>query len=694
MTTKGRTRLLLRAMSRRRRVGQVVLLGLTSTLTILFAVLAGITAAGGQSPTTQAQITGQPTPETPYTNPAGPSCTGNNTSPCTLNDGEYVDVTLSAGSFDTSGGLPNVAVLECADPGGDPANLPTSVDGSGPGTGCDTVSVKIFPATVNGVQTDGSFNTAAVYHNLSHDLVDGAYQVNALPYNTDPNSAITCDATNYCVLFVGLTQSDFTQTHYWSVPFLIPAGANDTTTTTSSTTTTTTLAAPTTTSGGTTTTHAPTTTSGPTTTSSSPLVSSTTTSSPTTSSTTTSSTTSTTSTSTTTSSPTTSSTTTSSPTTSSTTTPSTTTPGTTTLAGAAATTTTGGGGTTTTTAPMPGSTGSPTGASGAVSTTAPVPGSTGSPTGASGAVSTTAPVPGSTGSPTGASGAVTTTAPPGATGSGPTGPSPGSAGLPDGFSVVTHDSLGSSGGTVTATVGSASVTVSVLPGTFSSPTDVVVLEGSANGVPSLAGHDTVVVIAISIERNGQKVTGTLANPVSVTITDPSIQDVDELLVYDPSSGAYEPTAESTTISDISVSTGALSLDILADPAVAVVSPPASSPAGGTTVRSPSGVVSSPVSSNASSGTSPVSSNASSGTSPVSGSSNTSGPSAVSGGDGSSPAAVSVGGLSPGPDASNASGQTLAYTGPPVTLLIWLLCAGCSLVATGVVGRRLVRSRAR
>jgi hypothetical protein len=250
---------------------------------------------------------------------------------------------------------------------------------------------------------------------------------------------------------------------------------------------------------------------------------------------------------------------------------------------------------------------------------------------------------------------------------------------------VAHNSIGASGGTVTAAVGTASVTATVEPGTFTAPTDVVVLEGSASSSPSLDGHQTAVVLAISLERDGQKLTGTFSSPVKVTITDSSIQAVDDLLVYDPASGSYVPAASSTTVSDVSVAAGSVSFDILADPAVAIAAPLTAS--GATTSQSPSAVAGSPAGSTTSAAVSSTAGG--SGTSPGSAGSDTSG---TSSGGGSSPAAVSVGGSSSAPPASSPVGQQLAYTGLPLTFYIWMVCAGLCFVATGIVGRRLVRSR--
>jgi hypothetical protein len=95
-----------------------------------------------------------------------------------------------------------VIMLECADPGGSTANLPTSVKQ------CDGNTVQGDSVIV---QADGSFS-------------ESAYTVFSLPNQAlaeDPSGQPVCNATSPCVLYVGLNQEDFTQPKVFSTPFVV-----------------------------------------------------------------------------------------------------------------------------------------------------------------------------------------------------------------------------------------------------------------------------------------------------------------------------------------------------------------------------------------------------------------------------------------------------------------------------------------
>jgi hypothetical protein len=167
------------------------------------------------------------------------------------NDGQEITVT---GSGFTSGiPLTGLQIIECSDPGGTMANLPTD-----PLTGCDGT-------TINGNQvtpdTNGNFTTT--YGILTLSQAGG--------------NTINCDSTDFCVLWVGIDYNTqfLTGPHAFSEPFEVTTAATTTTTTTttSPTTTSPTTTSPTTTSPTTTspTTTSPTTTS-PTTTTTQPSV--------------------------------------------------------------------------------------------------------------------------------------------------------------------------------------------------------------------------------------------------------------------------------------------------------------------------------------------------------------------------------------------------------------------------------------
>jgi hypothetical protein len=112
-----------------------------------------------------------------------------------------------------------VVLLECADPGGTVANLPTGF------SSCDENTIQ--PDTTV-VHTDGSF-------------VEPSYTLYALPSKVlgeQANWQPVCNTTQPCVLFVGEDQNDFSKAKTFSAAFTVsggtlpvaPAAANATTT--------------------------------------------------------------------------------------------------------------------------------------------------------------------------------------------------------------------------------------------------------------------------------------------------------------------------------------------------------------------------------------------------------------------------------------------------------------------------------
>ncbi len=119
-----------------------------------------------------------------------------------------------------------VNIIECADPGGSAANLPTSL------STCDANTVEADTVLV---QPDGSF-------------VENGYTLYALPNEVlgeQSNWQPVCNPTHQCVLYVGEDQNDFTQPKVFSAPFafttaapaIVVGGAATTTPTTPTTTT-------------------------------------------------------------------------------------------------------------------------------------------------------------------------------------------------------------------------------------------------------------------------------------------------------------------------------------------------------------------------------------------------------------------------------------------------------------------------
>ena len=174
---------------------------------------------------------------------AGPAVT---TSPASgpFTDGQ--SITVSGTGFPNHAQDPSgLSILECSDPGGTTANLPTDA------TACDGT-------TVNGL---------AINTNASGSFGPAQYSIVALSIASPGSSNINCDATNYCVLWVGVDYNNaFTQNFAFSEPFTIGSSSTTTTTTTIPTTTTTIPTTTTTTIPGTTTTTTTTTIPGTTTT--------------------------------------------------------------------------------------------------------------------------------------------------------------------------------------------------------------------------------------------------------------------------------------------------------------------------------------------------------------------------------------------------------------------------------------------
>lgn len=113
-------------------------------------------------------------------------------------------ITVSMGPNKTFKPFIRINILECADPGGSKAHLPTSINT------CDENTVQansLIP------QANGSFTQK--------------YTVYSLPSATlgeQANWQPVCNKTHQCVLFVGEDQDDFTKPKVFSEPFTITPG--------------------------------------------------------------------------------------------------------------------------------------------------------------------------------------------------------------------------------------------------------------------------------------------------------------------------------------------------------------------------------------------------------------------------------------------------------------------------------------
>jgi hypothetical protein len=121
-----------------------------------------------------------------------------------LSDGQTITVAAGANGYFTPHA--GVKILECADPGGTQANLPKD------DSTCDGNTIQGISILVG---NDGSFS-------------DTTYQVYMLPSQAlgeQSNFKPICNQTNYCVLYVGQNQNDFTAPKVFSAPFLISPGS-------------------------------------------------------------------------------------------------------------------------------------------------------------------------------------------------------------------------------------------------------------------------------------------------------------------------------------------------------------------------------------------------------------------------------------------------------------------------------------
>jgi hypothetical protein len=164
---------------------------------VLAGTVAGLAAAPAfaSGPANATQVPGSAVPM------------GSFTAGTPFSSGQNIEVTIPANS-NLQPGL-KVNILECADPAGNPANLPTDI------TGCDGSTVQGDTALV---RSDGS----VLYQN---------YNVFALPDSTSlgesPSDAPACDLSNECVLYVGENENDFTAPHVFSQPFYVAPNAGD-----------------------------------------------------------------------------------------------------------------------------------------------------------------------------------------------------------------------------------------------------------------------------------------------------------------------------------------------------------------------------------------------------------------------------------------------------------------------------------
>jgi hypothetical protein len=181
--------MLIRAVPRR-----LAVLGLAAVVTGALGLVAYAPSAFAQPITQGSQVPNS-------AQPAEPSQWG------PFSSGQTIKIDVPANSVLTHGA--SVNILECADPGGSPANDPTS------DSQCDGNTIQGSTVYVN---NDGS---------VAYD----DYTVYALPdqvsLGESPTDTPVCNATNYCLLYIGQDQNDFTQPYVLSQPFLVSPNATD-----------------------------------------------------------------------------------------------------------------------------------------------------------------------------------------------------------------------------------------------------------------------------------------------------------------------------------------------------------------------------------------------------------------------------------------------------------------------------------
>ena len=126
--------------------------------------------------------------------------------PLTITPGPYHDgqaIKISVGPNKHFTPFASIKILQCSDPGGTTANLPTSAL-----LHCDGNTIQGNTVLVG---RDGSFSQ------------DG-YVVYVLPNTSlgeSPDSKPVCNQTNSCVLYIGQNQENFTAPKIFSPPFTV-----------------------------------------------------------------------------------------------------------------------------------------------------------------------------------------------------------------------------------------------------------------------------------------------------------------------------------------------------------------------------------------------------------------------------------------------------------------------------------------
>jgi hypothetical protein len=129
--------------------------------------------------------------------------------------------------------------------------------------------------------------------------------------------------------------------------------------------------------------------------------------------------------------------------------------------------------------------------------------------------------------------------------------------------IILSTTIQPSGGTATATIGSATITATVKTGTFPDTIQVIITDASSSSITPPAGGRSVVTFGIGIFENGSKITGTFP-AIAVTVTSTAIT---------AGSTIYFVTGMTLqSVGGASVTTGSAAFTITSDPTVEVVAP--------------------------------------------------------------------------------------------------------------------------
>jgi hypothetical protein len=123
--------------------------------------------------------------------------------PGSYHNGQQISLSVGPNKYFTK--YLRIIIIECADPGGQVASLPKS------DLTCDGDTVQSGSVLVN---QDGSFSEP------NYQLFSLPNTELGEPYDAEPK----CDQSHWCVLYVGLDQTNFTQPKIFSTPFTIVAG--------------------------------------------------------------------------------------------------------------------------------------------------------------------------------------------------------------------------------------------------------------------------------------------------------------------------------------------------------------------------------------------------------------------------------------------------------------------------------------